>query len=115
MKFEEKRKKNRNCEISHMVRPAESLEVYNQKQNTLFISECVEHRRFKVTWARLWVYLDECSGICMAERTGRARGSAVRDARLGRVCVTYGPSTLRCTIISSVSVSFPVKSNFNTF
>ena len=73
MKFEEKRKKNKNCELSHMVRPAESLEVYKQKQNILFISECVEHRRFKVTWARLWVYSDECtaecSGVCMAECT----------------------------------------------
>ena len=53
MKFEEKRKKNKNCELSHMVRPAKNLEVYKQKQNILFISECVEHRRFKVTWARL--------------------------------------------------------------
>ena len=56
MKFEEKMKKNKNCEISHIVRPEVTPEVYNQKQNTLFISECVEHRRFKVTWARLWVH-----------------------------------------------------------
>ena len=63
MKFEEKRKKNKNCEISHMVRLVESLEVYKQKKNILFISECVEHRRFKVSWARLWVYL----GVCTAE------------------------------------------------
>ena len=58
MKFEEKRKKNKNCEISHIVRPAVTLVVYNQKQNTLLTSECVEHRMFKVTWARLCVYSD---------------------------------------------------------
>ena len=63
MKFEEKRKKNKNYELSHMVRPAESLGVFKQKQNVLFIFESVEHRRFKVTWARLWVYSDECSGV----------------------------------------------------
>ena len=56
MKFEEKRKKNKNCELSHMVRPAESLEVYKQKQNILFIFESVEHRMFMVTWARLCVF-----------------------------------------------------------
>ena len=67
MKFEEKRKKNKNCELSHMLRPAESLEVYKQKQNILFINESVEHRRFKVTWARLWVYSNECSGVCTVE------------------------------------------------
>ena len=64
MKFEEKRKKNKNGEISHMVKQAESLEVYKEKQNILFISECVEHRGFKVTWARLWVYSDECTVEC---------------------------------------------------
>ena len=53
MKFEEKRKKNKNCEISHIVRPTETPEVYNQKQNTLFISACVEYRMFKETWGRL--------------------------------------------------------------
>ena len=53
MKFEEKRKKNKNCELSHMVGPTENLEVYKQKQNILFISGCVEHIRFKVTWVRL--------------------------------------------------------------
>ena len=63
MKVEEKMKKNKNCELSHMVRPAGSLEVYKQKQNILFISESVEHRMFKVTWARLWV----CSGVCTTE------------------------------------------------
>ena len=62
MTVEEKMKKNKNCELSHMVRPAGSLEVYKQKQNILFISGCVEHRRFKVTWARLW----GCSGVCTA-------------------------------------------------
>ena len=66
MKFKEKRKKNKNCEISHIVRQNTLFisekrinsdpEVYKQKQNTLFISECVEDRRFKVTWARLWVH-----------------------------------------------------------
>ena len=66
MKVEEKMKKNINCELSHMVRPAGSLEVYMQKQNILFIYESVEHRRSKVTWARLWV----CSGVCMAECSG---------------------------------------------
>ena len=55
MKFEEKMNKNKNSEISHMVRTVESLEVYKQKQNILFISGCVEHRRFKVTWARMWL------------------------------------------------------------
>ena len=55
MKVKEKMKKNKNCELSHMVRPAGSLEVYKQKQNKLFISESVDHRMFKVTWARLWV------------------------------------------------------------
>ena len=49
MKFEEKRKKNKNCELSHMVRPAESLGVYKQKQNVLFVTESVEHRKFEVT------------------------------------------------------------------
>ena len=53
MKVEEKMKKNKNCEIFHIVRPEVTPEVYKQKQNTLFISGCVEHRRFKVTWARL--------------------------------------------------------------
>ena len=53
MKFEEKRKKNKNYEISHIVRLEVTPEVYNQKQNTLFISQGLEHRRFKVTWARL--------------------------------------------------------------
>ena len=28
MKVEEKMKKNINCELSHMIRPAEGLEVY---------------------------------------------------------------------------------------
>ena len=65
-----------------------TLEVYNQKQNTLFISECVEHRRFKVTWARLWVYLDGCTDKCTIECTFRAYarpdGSADRDNGLER-------------------------------
>ena len=39
MKFEEKRKKNKNCVISHIVRPEVTPEVYNQKQNTLFRSD----------------------------------------------------------------------------
>ena len=77
-----------------MVRPTESLEVYKQKQNIFFIFESVEHRRFKETWARLWMYTDECSGVCTAECTCRAyaqpsarvrhmHGPAVRDAWLG--------------------------------
>ena len=87
MKVEEKMKKNKNCELSHMVRPAGSLEVYKQKQNILFISESVEHRMFKVTWARLWVCSGvctaECSGVCTAECACRAyaRPSAWPSAR----------------------------------
>ena len=84
MKFQEKRKKNKNCEISHIVRPAVTPEVYNQKQNTLFIFECVEHRIFKVTWERLCAY----SNVCTVECTFRARGSADRDARLGQACIS---------------------------
>ena len=71
-------KKNKNCEISHIVRPEVTLEVYNQKQNALFIFECVEHRRFKVTCARLWVYSDGC----MAKFIFRAY--AWPSARFGR-------------------------------
>ena len=38
MKFEEKEEgENKNCEISHIDRTTVTLEVYNQKQNTLFI------------------------------------------------------------------------------
>ena len=79
MKFEEKRKKNKNCELSHMVRPVGSLEVYKQKQNIFFIYESVEHRRSKVTWARLWL----CSGVCTVECACRAyaRPSALPSAR----------------------------------
>ena len=47
-----------------MVRPVESIGVYKQKQNVFFTSESAEHRRFKVTWARLWVYSDECTIEC---------------------------------------------------
>ena len=95
MKFEEKVKKNKNCEISHIVRPAETPEVYNQKQNTLFIIECVEHRMSKLTWARLRVYSVECSGVCTVKCIwvyarssvfGRMHSPAVRDARLGPAC-----------------------------
>ena len=66
-----------------MVRPAGSLEVYKQKQNILFIFESVEHRRFKVTWARLWV----CLGVCTAECSCRAyaRPSARVERMHGRV------------------------------
>ena len=70
MKVEEKMKKNKNCELSHMVRPAGSLEVYKEKQNILFIYESVEHRRSKVTWARLWVCSGVCTAECMAECSG---------------------------------------------
>ena len=110
MKVEEKMKKNKNCELSHMVRPAENLEVYKQKQNILFISGCVEHRRFKVTWASLcgctrpsawaytWpsarargsvvcmhgrVYSAECSGVC----TGAWLGGVYARARGSVVCM----------------------------
>ena len=72
MKVEEKMKKNKNCELSHMVRPVGSLEVYKQKQNKLFISESVEHRMFKVTWARLWVWSSVCTNECTAECAFRA-------------------------------------------
>ena len=90
MKFEEKgRKKNKNCELSHMIRPAESLEVYKQKQNILFIFENVEHRRSKVTWARLWV----CSGVCTVECHDRVRVSGVCTAECA--CRAYArPSAL---------------------
>ena len=64
MKFQEKRKKNKNCEISHIVRPAVTPEVYNQRQNTLSIYECVEHKMFKVTWAKLCVDSDVCTDEC---------------------------------------------------
>ena len=79
MKFEEKRKKNKNCEISHIVRPVVTPKVYNQRQNSLSISECVEHRMFKVAWARLCVD----SVVCTAECTFQtyARPSASSDAR----------------------------------
>ena len=124
-------KKNKNCELSHMVRPAENLEVYKQKQNILFISGCVEHRRFKVTWASLcgctrpsaWAYTWPSARargsvvcmhgrvargcVCTAEWLGgvyarpsaraysRARGSAVRDARLGfSLCTTRSRARL---------------------
>ena len=104
MKVEEKMKKNKNCEISHIVRPEVTLVVYEQKQNTLFIFDCVEHRRFKVTWARLWVYLDEC--------TGRARGSAVANH------ISHHPGWRpRCLIMeqpSRVSRVLIIKGLFNS-
>ena len=84
MKFEEKMKKNQNCEISHIVRPEVTPEVYNQKQNTLLISECVEYRRFKVTWAGLWVYSDGYTDECI-----RAYGRPSEFERMhGRVHVS---------------------------
>ena len=83
MKVEEKMKKNINCELSHMIRPAWSLEVYKQKQNILSISESVEHRMFKVTWARLWVCSSVCTAECLSVCTAKCvcwtHGSAVRD------------------------------------
>ena len=104
MKVEEKMKKNKNCEISHIVRPEVTPYVY--------ISGCVEHRRFKVTWARLWVYTAECmcrayarlgcswrtaqtsarTTECMCQayaRLRRVRGSAVRGIRHRRVLGSY--------------------------
>ena len=73
-------KKNKTCEISHIVRLEVTPEIYKQKQNTLFISGCVEHRMFKVPWARLWVYSAECSGVCTARRF-ETHGSDGRTAR----------------------------------
>ena len=92
MKFEEKRKKNKNCEISHIVRPTMTPEVYNQRQNALSISKCVEHKMLKVTWAKLCVYSDGCTTKCTfwaqgsGGRTARrflTLGSNIRYARLG--------------------------------
>ena len=63
-----------------MIRPAESLEVYKQKQNILFIYESVEHRRSKMTWARLWMCTAECHGrvcvssVCTAECMAKCSG-----------------------------------------
>ena len=77
-----------------MVRPPESLGVYNQKQNILFISESVDHRRSKVTWARLGVYSDECSGVCMAECTAVESSSVCTTECTCRVCAWPGGSRL---------------------
>ena len=52
MKFEEKRGKKKNCEISHINRTTATPEVYKQTQNTLFIIECVEHRVIKVIYVK---------------------------------------------------------------
>ena len=72
MKVEEKMKKNINCELSHMIRLAGSLEVYKQKQNILFISESVEHRMFKVTLGKTMGVLRRVrvSSVSMAEFSG---------------------------------------------
>ena len=51
-----KKGEKQNCLISHIDRTTATPEVYNQKQNALFIFECVEHKMFKVTWARLCVW-----------------------------------------------------------
>ena len=77
MKVEEKMKKNINYELSHMIRPAGSLEVYKQKQNILFISESVEHRMFKVTRAYAWPSARAYArpSVCV----GRMGSLAVRD------------------------------------
>ena len=69
-----------------------TLEVYNQRQNALSTFECVEHRMFKVTWARLCVYSDICTTVHVF---GWARGSAVRDARLGWARLGKDASTVR--------------------
>ena len=76
MKFEEKMNKNKNYEISHIVRPKVSPEVYNQKQNTLFISECVAR-----TGARLHSSLRTTP---TSVRLGGSLGSDICYARLGR-------------------------------
>ena len=65
---------------------------------------------FKVTWARLCVYLDQCTTVRDA-RLGQARCSVVRDARLGWVrgsdicyswlcwswCTAWSPRVCTCT------------------
>ena len=82
-----------------MIRPAGSLEVYKQKQNILFIFESVEHKMFKVTWARLCV----CRAYARPSARAYARPS-VRVGRMhgrvlgrmhGRVCVS-GVCTAEC-------------------
>ena len=90
MKFKEKGKKNKNCELSHMIRPAESLEVYKQKQNILFIYESVEHRMFKVSWARLWVCLGVCTAECACWAYARMIVLHDSDGRAARLVVVHG-------------------------
>ena len=79
MKFEEKRRKNKNSKISRIVRIVVTPEVYNQRQNSLSLFECVEHRMFKVTWEKLCGDSDVCTVECTFWCTC---GSAVRDARM---------------------------------
>ena len=89
-----------NCEISHIARTAATSEVYKQRQNAFFISECVEHTMFKVTWARLCVFerthdrvhvFRHARGLAVRyARLGRVRGSVVRGARLGRDACAHG-------------------------
>ena len=59
-----------------------TLEVYNQKQNTLFIFECVEHRMFKVTWEYCVdskVRTTECTFRTYARPSARFRMGAQLD------------------------------------
>ena len=51
-RFEEKKGKTQNCEISHIDRSTLEPRVYKESQTYLFY-QCVEHRVFKVTWAKL--------------------------------------------------------------
>ena len=79
-----------------MVRPAVSPEVYKQKQNTLFIFECVEHRMFKVTWTRVCVYsfadARPSAHFGHVARGFVTLGSDIRYARLGRDTSTVLPA-----------------------
>ena len=87
MKFEDKRKKNKNCELSHMVRPAESLEVYKQKQNILFIFECVEHKVQGELGKTVGVFERMHGRVPRAyARPGGPTRMACTSARHGRVC-----------------------------
>ena len=59
-------------------------------------------------------YLRTYKRRCLIRRRSTATTSATSSLRK-TLSSTHGPSTLRCTIISSVIVSFLVKSNFSTF
>ena len=89
MKFEEKgrkKKNNTNCELSHMIRPAESLEVYKQKQNILFIYESVEHRKVQGDLGKTVGVLGRMHGRVLVSSVCTAECSCRVYARLS-VCV----------------------------